>query len=596
MNIKIFIVFIFLSIILNINSIVLSKASSSNIKIEVVTIEVPHYKVEKIDGWDFVDIPQGHILLVEGKPRIPYYIVLIEYPKGCRVQNVFMKERSSLITATGLNLTIVSLMPESSPMQNPKEPLGWYPTLDYRWRTWVNLDGSSTLEIEVFPFYYNPETKEAKFYKHYEFEVVSIFSTVSILNIVAEKSVYDPGEKVNIDVLLNNTGEAKNIVVSSLIRRGKEVVDSLPLTMLHNVIGGVSLSMFWDSTGFSVGDYYLDVMLNDTSGNWLDKRTFEFKLGRSMINVTRFNVEPQHFKIGDQVQISLEAINTGSTTLDGKCVFIIRKDDSIFWQAYHNFSSFTPKSSLKFTSTWNTSSAEKGALYYVIGYVSYESRATPPMVIMISTNYLPIAKFNYTPIKVGLGEDVVFDASASSDPDGSISSYKWEFGDGGKGTGVNVKHSYHMLGDYLVTLTVTDNEGASNSTTKLIRVVMMYDLNVSSNVAIEIPGSGKYKEGDRVTLTAPSSVNMPSPLGLLGAKYVFKQWTGFLNSTDSSVSLVLTGYEPRLEMRAIYSEDYTTMIIIVAAVSTMIIMIAVLLLHRRRRKQPPAPPPPSVHT
>ncbi|MEM3406545.1 MAG: PKD domain-containing protein [Nitrososphaerota archaeon] len=590
MNTKIFIGFIFLSMILSLNSMVLSKASSSNVKIEVITIEVPEYEIMKINGFDFVDIPKGHVLLVEGKPRVPYYIALIEYPKGYRVQNVFMKERSGLMTVAGLNLTIVSLIPESSSTQGSEESLDWYPTLDYRWRTWVNLDGSSTLEIEVFPFYYNPETKEAKFYKHYEFEVVSIFSTVSILNIVAEKSVYDPGEKVNINILLNNTDEAKNIIVNSLIKRGKEIIDSLPLTMLHNVIGEASFSIDWDSTGFPVGDYCIEIMLNDTSGNWLDKKIFEFKLGRPMINITKFNVEPQHFKIGDQVEISLEALNTGSTTLDGKCIFMIQNGNGTIWYSYQNFSSLSPKSSLKFTSVWDTSSAKKGALYYVIGYVSYESQTTPPMTIMISTNYLPIAKFSYTPIKVGLGEEVIFDASASSDPDGSISSYKWEFGDGGKGSGVKVKHSYHGLGDYLVKLTVTDNEGASNSTIKLIKVVMAYNLNVSSNVAIEIPGSGKYKEGDEVTLSAPSSASIPGLLGLLGAKYVFKQWTGFLNSTDSSVKLVLTGYEPWLEMQAIYSEDYTTTIIIVAIVSVAIILTIVLSLYiRRSKKRSPAP-------
>ncbi|MEM2633568.1 MAG: PKD domain-containing protein, partial [Nitrososphaerota archaeon] len=344
------------------------------------------------------------------------------------------------------------------------------------------------------------------------------------------------------------------------------------------------------SEGFPPGYYYIDVMLNDTLGNWLDRRTCTFRLGRSMINVTRFNVEPQHFKIGDQVEISLEALNTGSTTLDGRCIFMIKSENGTIWDSYQNFSSLAPKASLKFTSTWNSSSAKKSALYYVIGYVSYEDQTTPPMVIMISTNYLPIAKFSYTPIKVGLGEEVTFDASASSDSDGSISSYKWEFGDGGKDSGVKVKHSYHGLGDYLVKLTVTDNEGASNSTIKLIKVVMAYNLNVSSNVAIEIPGSGKYKEGDEVTLSAPSSASIPGLLGLLGAKYVFKQWTGFLNSTDSSVKLVLTGYEPWLEMQAIYSEDYTTTIIIVAIVSVAIILTIILSLYiGRSRKRSPIP-------
>jgi len=423
-------------------------------------------------------------------------------------------------------------------------------------------------------------------------------SEVKIIGLSTDRIIYDPGETVTINVSLSNSGGAKNIVISMLIKSylTNAVISSMSLKTLHNVVGEASFSMVWDSKGFPVGDYYVEVMLNDTYGNLLDRRTCGFRLGRSMMNVTSFSVEPQHFKIGDQVRITLEVLNTGSTNLSGSCIFTIWKGNSSVWHSYQNFSSLAPKASLRFTSTWDTSLAEKGALYYVVSYVSYESQTTPPAVVVVSTNYPPVARFSYTPTKVGLVEEVSFDASASSDPDGSISSYKWDFGDGGKGSGVNVKHSYHGLGDYIVMLTVIDNEGGSNSTMKLIRVVMTYTLNVSSNVAVEIPGSGRYKEGDEVTLSVPSSASMPGLLGLLGAKYVFRQWVGFFNSTESSVRLVFTGYEPSLEMRAIYSEDYTGMMITVAVMSLVIIAVIILSLRRKRKKKltslPPSPPPP----
>ncbi|MGB9717347.1 MAG: PKD domain-containing protein [Thermoproteota archaeon] len=566
--------------------------------ISTIVIDVPEYTVEKIGGFDYVDIPGGGTLLIMGKPRVPFYSASIEYPAGCRVQAVTIRERSELTTVKDLNLSMVTWNPDapSENIPSPEKVEGWYPEKDFGWQVLLDPDGSSTLMISVFPFYYNPGTKEAMFYRHYEFDVAYIFSAISVLNVNTEKPVYDPGEEVTINVFFNNSGEAKDVIASVLIKRYglDDVVDGLPLRTLHNVAGQASFTMIWNSKSLPTGDYYVEVMLNDTHGNWLDRRTCMFRLGRSMINVTRFNVEPQHFKIGDEVRISLEALNTGSTALDGKYVFMVQGENSTIWNSYQNFTSLSPRSSLKFTSTWNTSSAKKSALYYVIGYVSYESQTTPPVMIMISTNYLPIAKFSYTPAKAGLGEKVMFDASASNDPDGSISLYKWEFGDGGEGTGVNVNHYYHGLGDYLATLTVTDNEGASNSTVRLIRVVMMYDLNVSSNIAVEIPGSGRYKEEEEVTLTAPSSVNMLGLLGLFGAKYVFKQWTGFLNSTDSSVSLVFTGYEPRLEMRAIYSEDYTNMILTVGIVCVVITVIAALSLRRRSKKLPPVSPPSSA--
>src|SRR6266446_1585927 len=50
--------------------------------------------------------------------------------------------------------------------------------------------------------------------------------------------------------------------------------------------------------------------------------------------------------------------------------------------------------------------------------------------------------------------------STSSDPDGSIASYSWTFGDGGTSTAANPSHAYTAAGSYTVSLRVTDNQGA----------------------------------------------------------------------------------------------------------------------------------------
>ena len=54
---------------------------------------------------------------------------------------------------------------------------------------------------------------------------------------------------------------------------------------------------------------------------------------------------------------------------------------------------------------------------------------------------------------------VMFDGTGSSDPDGSIASYDWDFGDGNTGTGPQPQHAYSVPGTYDVTLTVTDDAG-----------------------------------------------------------------------------------------------------------------------------------------
>jgi PKD repeat protein len=59
-----------------------------------------------------------------------------------------------------------------------------------------------------------------------------------------------------------------------------------------------------------------------------------------------------------------------------------------------------------------------------------------------------------------------FDGSTSSDPGGSIASYAWDFGDGSTVSGVNPSHPYATGGNKSVTLTVTDNLGATNAKTQ----------------------------------------------------------------------------------------------------------------------------------
>ena len=82
----------------------------------------------------------------------------------------------------------------------------------------------------------------------------------------------------------------------------------------------------------------------------------------------------------------------------------------------------------------------------------------------------PVSSFTYSPAVPTTGETVTFDASGSSDPDGTIASYAWDFDDGNTGTGVTAAHAYTTAGTYTITLTVTDDDGLTDNTTSDITV------------------------------------------------------------------------------------------------------------------------------
>ena len=81
-------------------------------------------------------------------------------------------------------------------------------------------------------------------------------------------------------------------------------------------------------------------------------------------------------------------------------------------------------------------------------------------------NKAPTSAFTIT--ADGLGVRV--DGSSSGDTDGTVSRWAWDFGDGRTATGATASHSYAAAGTYAVTLTVTDDDGATSKTTREVTV------------------------------------------------------------------------------------------------------------------------------
>jgi len=95
-------------------------------------------------------------------------------------------------------------------------------------------------------------------------------------------------------------------------------------------------------------------------------------------------------------------------------------------------------------------------------------------VTVAADNRPPVARFTNTDV---LGDDdnsvsltKRFNAASSDDPDGAIASFAWEFGDGTTDTGVTVDHQFPRAGRYPVRLTVTDDDGATATSSSIVLV------------------------------------------------------------------------------------------------------------------------------
>ena len=87
-------------------------------------------------------------------------------------------------------------------------------------------------------------------------------------------------------------------------------------------------------------------------------------------------------------------------------------------------------------------------------------------------NRIPHADFRISPFGAPRDYPVQFDASESYDADGEIVSYIWDFGDGATAEGMNVEHIFpQQQTEYLVTLTVIDEDGAANSSMRTVVVL-----------------------------------------------------------------------------------------------------------------------------
>lgn len=151
-----------------------------------------------------------------------------------------------------------------------------------------------------------------------------------------------------------------------------------------------------------------------------------------------------------------------------------------------------------------------------------------------ATNQAPQADFTYSTNEL----TATFDASASSDSDGTVEQYSWTFGDGTTSTDQNPIHAYATGGTYEVTLLVTDNDGATDTMSASVTVQesAVADIQLSAtgykvkglhNVDLEWSGATTdtvdvWRDGNKIVTTDNNGTYTDAINQRGGANYIYQ--------------------------------------------------------------------------
>ncbi len=168
--------------------------------------------------------------------------------------------------------------------------------------------------------------------------------------------------------------------------------------------------------------------------------------------------------------------------------------------------------------------------------------------LVISTKYIgtleqdgnqpPRARFTYT--RDWGSMTAMFDASKSSDPDGKITKFSWEFGDGKTGDGKTVQHNYAQAGKYNVKLTVEDEKGQTHSSELTISIGS--NVGSGNGLKAEYYDSGELKGKPIIRTEKQIAFHrrgwngrfLRSEVGDNNGDHYSCRWTGFLQPTHSA--------------------------------------------------------------
>lgn len=235
-----------------------------------------------------------------------------------------------------------------------------------------------------------------------------------------------------------------------------------------------------------------------------------------------------------------------------------------------------------------------------------------------NTAGFPTVSFTISPRKADIGDTITFDASSSSDDEGPIANYFWEFGDDSTANETDplVYHEYTEGGKYPVTLTVTDSDGWNASVTQYATIRFTHDLVVYSvsvshqtispgetvTITTLIGNAGSEDESecsvnayyDGTPTSESQTVSLASgqnrtltfswdtaetPEGTYRIKVVIGTAAGETSTADNTRLGTTVEVTPRSEFPWLY-------VGVGVAVVAIVVVVAILFLRRRGKKTP----------
>ncbi len=219
-----------------------------------------------------------------------------------------------------------------------------------------------------------------------------------------------------------------------------------------NISYGITINHSYNESGFYI--VRLTVTDNETASAFLEKTV----LVGNQAPVVNFTFYPHYPRVMDAV-----FFNSSSFDIDGSIV-------NWTWDFGDGNTSFSENTTHQY--------ALNGSYVVRLTVTDDDNASTFLEQPLTVGNFVPVVNFTIEPLFPRVFETVYFN-STSYDIDGSIMNWTWDLGDGNTSYSENVSHQFITKGDYFISLTVTDNDGANDTLISQLRVGGFQVTNVS---------------------------------------------------------------------------------------------------------------------